>query len=413
MRILFLYFLSAFVLSACNPQSFEADPTLRQSEGSTGNTPITAPSPTPAPTPIAPVPTPVPTPPPDADPTPVPPTPTPVPPTPTPVPPTPTPVPPTPTPVPTPDRRVTESFTQAENAGKVDILIIADNSASMDKEQKKMASRFTNFISAIKDLDYQIGITTTDLSGPLGSGFATDGRLVNYTGTSEKILTPKTPNSEQLFLKTIQREETIDCSSRSKPPYCPSGDEEPLRAMISAIDQRATANLGFFRDTVDLAIVVLSDEDEMSDGTSPNTTRPGTVLNAFKAAFQDTKKMMVHGIIIQPGDKKCLKAQKAESPSGNAGYYGNNVNALAKSTGGRTYSICASDYGTNLSSISQDVRKLVSSFELGAEPQPGSTVTVTLWPAAPQITWRIENKLVVFSSPPPPGTRIEVRYIPK
>ncbi len=275
-----------------------------------------------------------------------------------------------------------------------------------------MASRFTNFISAIKDLDYQIGITTTDLSGPNGSGFATDGRLVNYTGTTEKILSPKSPNAENLFLKTITREETIDCTKRRQHPQCPSGLEEPLRAMISAVDQRTTANLGFFRDTVDLAIVVLSDEDEMSDGTSPNATQPREVLNAFKAAFQESKKMMVHGIIIQPGDAKCLKEQKAASAAGNSGYYGNSVSSLAQATGGRTYSICDHDYGKNLSSISEDVRKLVSSFELGAEPEPG-TVTVTLWPVAPFITWRIEGKRVVFSTPPPAGTRIEVRYTPK
>lgn len=181
---------------------------------------------------------------------------------------------------------------------------------------------------------------------------------------------------------------------------------------MMAIDLRSAENFGFFRDTVDLAIVVLSDEDELSDGKSPSSTRPIDVINAFKVAFQESKKMMAHGIIVQPGDKKCLKAQRDESPVNPTGSYGTMVSSLAKSTGGRTYSICASDYGTNLSSISQDVRKLVSSFELGAEPKPGTVVTVSLWPAAPLLTWKIEGRLVVFSSPPPAGTRIEVRYTP-
>lgn len=303
---------------------------------------------------------------------------------------------------------MTESFAQDSNAGKVDILVITDNSASMDQEQRKMGERFDSFISAISDLDWQIGITTTDLSGAR-SPFSTNGQLLTLTGSQAKILTPQFANADTLFRKTVQREETIDCYN--KPKGCPTADEEPLRASMLAMDQRFTANVGFFRDGVDFVLVVLSDEDELSDGKNPNATRPQDVVNRFKAYFSDTKRFMAHGIIVLPNDNRCRADQRRQSRSGLAGDYGLAVDALAKLTGGRTYSICASDYGKNLASISQDVRKLVSSFELGAEPQPGS-VQVFVTPNVP-LSWRIEGKLLIFNSPPPAGARVEVRYIPK
>jgi hypothetical protein len=306
---------------------------------------------------------------------------------------------------------VTESFSQTENANKVDILIIDDNSESMDTKQRKMGERFPKFISEIKDLDYQIGITTTDLSGPapFGSGWATDGRLVTFKGSKTNILTPTTPNADDLFLKTIKRDETVNCGNRTTFPYCPTSNEQPLKAMIMAIDERFKANAGFFRDGADLAIVVLSDEDEMSDGTSSAATTVREVTDTFKAVFADRKRVMVHGIIIKPGDSKCLAAQRKAS---GIGYFGQHVSDLAIATGGRTYTICDTDYGKNLASISKDVRKLASSFLLANDPADPSKVEVTTTPIS-SIPWHVEGRLIVFDSPPPEGTRIDVRYLPK
>lgn len=274
-----------------------------------------------------------------------------------------------------------------------------------------MGERFPNFIAGISGLNYQIGITTTDLSGPLpkGSGFATDGRLVTFKGSTTNILTPTTPNAEQLFLDTIRRDETVGCLARTKFPFCPSSNEQPLKAMIMAIDEQFKANAGFFRDGSDLAIVVLSDEDEMSDGKSRSATTVREVTDTFKAVFADRKRVMVHGIIIKPKDSKCLNEQRKTS---GVGHYGQRVSDLAIATGGRTYTICDTDYGKNLTSISNDVRKLASTFLLSNDPADPSKVEVTTIPATP-IPWRMQDRLVVFDSPPPEGTRIEVRYVPK
>jgi hypothetical protein len=375
---------TASLIVACSPMKFEAVKSAPSGDAFSIDPVVpVAPFPSEPATPIStPVPTPVPAPSPAATPvaTPV----------------------PVPTPVPT--QKAMESFYQDDSANKVDILVIADNSQSMDAEQSKMSQRFSSFTSAIRDIDYQIGVTTTDLSG---GRFSSNGNLVDYEGTRLKILTPSTPNAAELFRQTVARKETVGCAYREVDPECPSTNEEPLRAIMTAMDKRFSSNVGFFRDKVDFVVVVLSDEDEQSTGPAA-ATKPQEVIRHFQATFGQSKRLAVHGIIIKPGDSACRSQQRGQLLFGAGGEYGTHVNELAGLTGGTVQSICDADYSSSLSTISQSVRKLVGSFELQAEPAAGS-LSVRLTPDR-AINYRIEGKRVIFDTPPPAGTRIDISY---
>lgn len=310
-----------------------------------------------------------------------------------------------PTPVapsPLPQQKAVESFTQDESANKVDVLIVNDNSYSMEVEQTKMAERFPSFVSAMKDLDYQITMTTTDINP--SSKLNLSGRVVNWSGTTSKFLTPKTSNADTIFKNTIRREETIGCVKRGD---CPSGDEQPLKASMLAMDQRHTDNAGVFRDNTDLAIIVLSDEDELSDGGAL-ATKPSEVIERFRAHFGNSKRLAVYGIVIQPGDTACRADQLKQTTGGNGAYFGTHVTELAALTGGSTVSICEDDYSQSLEAISNSVRRLIGTFELNQVPAAG-TVEVVLTPSA-SIPYRVEGKKVIFDTPPPAGTRVEISY---
>ncbi|MCM2280794.1 MAG: hypothetical protein NDI61_02990 [Bdellovibrionaceae bacterium] len=403
--------------TACSPKQFKyigsEDQKPVKTETPTDPNPEPAPEPNPTPGP-SPEPTPAPTPEPTPEPTPMPtphPTPEPTPaPTPEPTPaPTPVPTPePTPIPTPTPVPSVTETFVQKESDYKVDILVVTDNSGSMDRDQRKLGVKFQSFISALKNIDWQIGITTTDTSdGPFGI----KGSLLNLASTNQYILTPHAPDATMLFQKTVARPETDGCLNRTSGPPCGSGNEEPLRATLMALDKRHHDNAGFFRDMVDTVVLVLSDEDELSNGPAA-ATKPQQVVDHFKREFGDTKKLSAYGIIIQPGDQKCLADQNADltNPT-HSSYYGTHVAELARLTGGSTMSICESDYGRSLSKISEKVREGLSAFELRETPVPGS-VEVHLSPSSP-IPFRVEGRRIIFERAPETGTRIDITYIPK
>jgi hypothetical protein len=298
-----------------------------------------------------------------------------------------------------------DSFTQDDSANKVDILIIDDNSYSMEVEQTKMATRFPSFISALGDLDYQIAVTTTDIDST-SSRLNLGGRVIDWTGTTSKLLTPKIANGSDVFKNTIKRSETIGCASRGD---CPSGNEQPMQATILAMQQRLTSNAGIFRDNVDLALIVLSDEDEMSDGP-PNATKAQDVVDAFKAQFGDTKRLRAFGIVVKSGDTACRLLQLAQTSGGNGASYATHVEQLAALTGGSTSSICDADYSKSLANISSSVRKLVGTFELSKSPN-SSTLKVTLTPAPMKpIGYHVEDKNLIFDTPPPAGTKIDVSY---
>src|SRR3990167_2716259 len=77
--------------------------------------------------------------------------------------------------------KTSESFVQGDGGNQLDVLIVNDNSMSMGDEQAKLAARFGSFIGAISDIDYHIGMTTTDLESPR---FNQGGRLLSWTGTA-------------------------------------------------------------------------------------------------------------------------------------------------------------------------------------------------------------------------------------
>jgi hypothetical protein len=282
----------------------------------------------------------------------------------------------------------TETFTQNKAQGEVDILIISDNSGSMAAQQIKLGERFTQFTSALNAIDYQIGIITTDVES---TNSTSKGALVQLSGQQTRILKSGTPDVETTFLNTVKVGTTG------------SGNEQPMAATIMAFEKRNAENAGFFRSETDLAILVLSDEDEMSNGAAGTTA--AEVVQQFKNIWGNSKRLLSFGIIIKPGDQQCLDQQLADSAGGS---FGTRANDLAKLTGGETFSICDSDYSTSLQAIGEKVRNLVFSIQLTQVPVPRSVhVDIS---TGEQIGFRVEGDRIIFDRAPQQGARIIVTY---
>ncbi len=304
--------------------------------------------------------------------------------------------------VPIANQTAKDTFSQATKSGKIDILFVDDNSGSMTPEQTLLGQRFTAFINNLSDLDWQIGITTTDVSNHPTNGLqGTTLPLAGFSG--EYILNSSFPDAEEIFQKTIVRQETINCDI--EPANCPSGDEQPLAASIMAMEKYNTSNKNLFRNNVDLAIVILSDEDERSDGP-PNATQPAEVVAKFKSIWGDTKNLGVYGIIIKPDDVDCLNTQRQQS--GGSGSYGRVIDELVQLTGGVSGSVCDANYSLMVNYISEKVRELAGSFKLSHTPKEGS-VKVSLTPIQ-NIEWKVKGDKLTFKTPPDLNTHIEVTY---
>ena len=77
------------------------------------------------------------------------------------------------------DWDIIDSFNQ-QPADKVDILMVVDNSCSMEPYQEQLASNFDAFISFFigANVDYQIGVTTTTIEKPAPMTSATPPRFL-------------------------------------------------------------------------------------------------------------------------------------------------------------------------------------------------------------------------------------------
>lgn len=312
--------------------------------------------------------------------------------------------------VPTPvvNKAVAESFTQGNAGNQIDILIINDNSISMAPLQAKLASRFASLISSISDMDYHIGMTTTDLDS---KKYNQGGRLLTWAGTATNVLTPSIPNASAVFSATVVRPETVNCDPVWGGDSCPSGNEQALLASMAAMMQKDTANAGFFREKTPLVLVILSNEDEQSTGAAGSATAQN-VLDTFSQIFGSSKQLVTYSIIVKPGDAACLKEQRDASGdifnSQQYSAYGTHAFELASRTGGQALSICAQDYSQPLAEASLSMRRLVTSYPLKTNPKNGN-VKVTFTPST-KIGYHVEGRRLILDSAPPYGTKIVVEY---
>jgi hypothetical protein len=145
-------------------------------------------------------------------------------------------------------RTQTDTFFQ-EIRRTVDILLVVDNSCSMIDEQQKLAANFDNFIEQFleADVNYQIGVVTTDMSDPEHQG-----RLVGDT----RLITSE--------MDVDQARETF--AENVKVCAMGSGFERGLAAAEAALSPELLAghNAGLLRDDAALSIVFVSDEDDLS-----------------------------------------------------------------------------------------------------------------------------------------------------
>ncbi len=323
--------------------------------------------------------------------------------------------------------------------GKVDVLIVDDNSASMSFEQAHLAQRFNQFVSQFdqKYIDYRIAVTTTDISSNQNlprtinqNGALQDGRLITFSN-SQKYLTSTSgtdAQKEQMFNTIINRPETLSCEqfilnwqgSRDTVVYsqgyydaCPSTDERGVYAANLVIQNNPD---GFIRPDADLAIIFLSDEDERSQLYWFNT--PGYELADFDKASTlvsqvqskyPQKAFSAHAIIVK--DQNCLDQQNAQMNGLVSGSFGWDYYNATQATGGVAGDICATDYTSQLSSIFNNIQgKIVDKIALNCAAPQLQVEDITVSSNDPSITSQVVGSTIQFSKKLPAGSTVHYKY---
>lgn len=144
--------------------------------------------------------------------------------------------------------RQTDTF-QQDQQPRADILLVVDDSCSMSDKQTNLANNFSSFIqyAVSANVDYQIGVTTTD-------AYTNAGQL-RTTGAGSRFLTNTTPNVQSLFSTLVG----VGTSG--------SASEQPLEGATRALTSPNIAGVDptCVRQDANLAVVVVSDAEDQSN----------------------------------------------------------------------------------------------------------------------------------------------------
>lgn len=248
---------------------------------------------------------------------------------------------------------------------EVDILMVVDNSCSMDPYQEKLAENFQEFISFFIDanVDYQIGVVTTTVSEPVPvpengcsqsdvDDIPKGGHLVGGA-----FITEDTPDAEEKFSDYVNL------------GICGSGYEMGLESAYRAVtDEDALQDNGaFLRDEASLSIIFVANEEDYSP----------LGVNEYINAFRDVKGQRsrdvfnASALVVQDLDA-CSQREVNAGASEGSRYLD-----VARQTNGVRASICDEDFESIVTDLSLNSSRLNDTFYLSSLPAVGSlSVTV-------------------------------------
>jgi len=248
---------------------------------------------------------------------------------------------------------VGDAFHQVEALNKVDMIWIIDNSGSMEDEQNALAVNFEKFINKfIQDgTDFRIGITTTDTSGVYAVN-RDDGKFLGQT----PVINSHMSNLEVIngFMKNIK-------VGTDGSPY-----ERGLEATLMALEKDrdpSSNNYNFLREDAFLAIIIVSDENDISPASTQH------YIDSIVAFKEDKSKIAIYSIV----DTKTSSVFDPFSLPIDLNLFGMNnpgggrYIAASEITGGFSKDI-HDDFSESLLEIGRVIRELIHSYSIDNTP---------------------------------------------
>jgi len=274
-----------------------------------------------------------------------------------------------------------DSYVQGGTGRPVDILWVMDDSATMTEEQDALTSNFRDYADVLIDTsaDWQLGVITTDIDGG-------EGLLVG------PILDADTEDLDSAF------------TDQASVGILGSRDEAPLEALDLATSEPALGegNQDLFRAEADLQILILTDEDDQSEGT----------VDSYVSHLEDFKKdtSVTVSLIGGPLPAGCASTTSSAEPA-------ERLHDAVDATGGTFKSICEPDFAAVMKSFAFTTIGLTDTFELSTLPDLETLevrVDGVLMHQRPTDGWQYDaaSNAVVFEglAVPRPGQSIDLKY---
>ncbi len=272
-----------------------------------------------------------------------------------------------------------EYFTQAaEQTKMLDIVWIIDNSGSMADEQTNLGNNFNKFIADFisMNVDFKMGITTTDVSSS-----SQKGKMV--AGSDTKLTSAKAKANKDQFL--------TDFKNLVQQGIKGSGYEKGLEASEGFMQKNAKS---FLRKDAYLAVVILSDEEDQS------LKAPSFYTDYLKSYKNSAGLVKIYSIV-----DKNLK-----SLGGNTVGFKRYAEASDQTAG--VVADITDDYSKVLMDMGKTIIKLLSSFALAHDATPASMKVYVNNQEVFGYTYDASSSSIKFNDGhvPAAGAKIKVLY---
>jgi len=249
-------------------------------------------------------------------------------------------------------------FYQLE-AGEVDVLLVVDNSCSMQPYQANLSQNFNQFLTFFieGDVDYQIGVVTSSVapSQPV-DGTECDQAAVDAIPAPGNLvqgtwIDPSTPNGDDVFQDMVQV------------GVCGSGYEMGIESAFRAVSEplASGANSGFLRDDAYLSIIFVSDEQD----ASPQPVND--YINAFNQVKGQRNREIFNASALVVTDPDSCSSDAISSR-------GSRYLDVARQTGGVIGDICAEDFEDIVVDLSLASSRLEDTFYLSDLPDASTLI---------------------------------------
>ena len=280
---------------------------------------------------------------------------------------------------------------------KADVLFLVDHSATMREELPAIANYMQSFLSfaQAQAIDYQVGVTTTDVLDEQGRLCPVD------SSSADRIVTPNAVGGPESDLA-----DNIQCRSLfTSGSFGRSGFESAFLALSPSL--LSGPNAGFLRPDATLSLVFVSDGAEQS-------ARPVDFYQDFMRSLKGHGRPNLVSVsaISGPADRSCVGA-------GTSATAAPRYVELVDRTGGLWREICGADYSQTMEAVGVNAFGFRTRFLLTNRPVELSIrvfVDGLFIPrlAADTVNWSYDsatNSLNFASfSTPEPGADVEVQY---
>lgn len=293
---------------------------------------------------------------------------------------------------------------------KADILLVVDDSCSMQDKQNALAANFSSFIqyAVAANVDYQIGVTTTteaqsecipNFGCVANNSKGWGGKLVRDGTTGLKYVKPTTPAVSSVFSRLVN----VGTDG--------SGGETPLATAVMALTPPVISaeNAGFLRTDANLAVVIISDATDQS--TQPVSYYQNLLVNVkgFQRLSYFTFSAITPTLGSAPG------ACSYDETGANSGRY----SPIVQYTSGVADEICNTNWAATLQNLGRTAFGYRTQFYLNNSPDQAMQQVVVrvdgvVVPPGPN-TWEYDpaSNSIKFNSTatPQPGVPLEIQYI--